>query len=216
MSLTLLIGNKTYSSWSMRPWLLLKEFAIPFEETVAPLYRPESKATLLAHSPAGKAPSLRHGEIVVWDSLAIIEYLAETFPDRAIWPKNGAARALARSLSAEMHSGFVALRKECPMNFRRAPKAIEPSEKVAADAARIDAAWRDARARYGADGAFLFGAFTAADAMFAPVVCRFAIYGLEVSPEARAYMSAIRTLPSWEEWERAARAETWVIDQFET
>lgn len=215
MTLTLIVGNKTYSSWSMRPWLVLKEFAIPFEETVVPLYRPESKPELLAHSPAGKAPSLRHGEILVWDSLAIIEYIAETFPDHAIWPKDRAARALARSLSAEMHSGFVALRKECPMNFRRAPKAIEPSEKVAPDVARIDAAWQDARARYGKDGPFLFGAFSAADAMFAPVVCRFAIYGLDVSPESRAYMSAIQALPSWKEWENDARAESWVIEQFE-
>lgn len=216
MALTLVIGNKTYSSWSMRPWMVLKEFGIPFGETLVPLYRPDSKSELLAHSPAGKAPSLRHGDLVVWDSLAIIEYLAETFADHAIWPKDAAARAVARALSAEMHSGFVSLRKECPMNFRRSGSAIEPSEKVLVDVARIDAAWQDVRARHGKGGPFLFGAFTAADAMFAPVVNRFSIYGLHVSPEARAYMSTIEALPSWKEWADAASRENWIIDQFET
>lgn len=216
MTLTLLIGNKAYSSWSMRPWLVLKEFAIPFEERVTPLYRPESKQELLAFSPAGKVPSLRRGELVVWDSLSIIEYLAETFVDRAIWPKDPAARLLARSLSAEMHSGFLALRNECPTNFRRRPSVVRPSEAAAADVARIDSAWRDARARYGGGGPFLFGAFSAADAMFAPVVCRFSTYGLDVSPEALAYMTAIQALPSWNEWMTAAQAESWIIEKFET
>jgi glutathione S-transferase len=215
MSLKLIIGNKNYSSWSMRPWMVLTQFGIPFEESVVPLYQEESKASLLSHSPAGKAPSLEHDGFCVWDSLSIIEYVAELYPERAIWPRDRAARATARSLSCEMHSGFVTLRKECPMNFRRRPQPIEASEKLRADVERIDAAWADARSRFGDGGPFLFGEFCAADAMFAPVVNRFDVYRLEVSAEARAYMDTIRSLSSWKEWARAARAEEWVIDQFE-
>jgi glutathione S-transferase len=175
MGLSLLIGNKAYSSWSLRSWLLLRQLDIPFEEIVVPLYRPDSKEKLLAFSPGGKAPALRSGETLLWDSLSIAEFVAESFPDLAIWPRNPEARALARSLSCEMHSGFSALRSEFPTNFRRAPSPVAPpSPEAAVDIARIDAAWRDARARFGADGPFLFGAFSAADAMFAPVVCRFA------------------------------------------
>lgn len=146
MTLQLLIGNKAYSSWSLRPWLAMKQFEIPFTEILVPLYRPESKQALFAFSPAGKAPALRCDDIIVWDSLAIIEFLAERFPDRAIWPRDPAARATARSLSTEMHSGFSALRSELPTNFRRAPRRVEPGPQAAADIARIDAGWRDARA----------------------------------------------------------------------
>jgi glutathione S-transferase len=214
MPLTLIIGNKNYSSWSMRPWMVMKEFAIPFRESVVPLYREDSKATLLAHSPAGKAPSLSHEGFVVWDSLAIIEYLAELFPDRAIWPRDRQARARARSLACEMHSGFVSLRKECPMNFRRAPNIL-PSEKLLADVARIEQAWREARSFYGAGGPFLFGAFCAADAMFAPVVNRLDAYGLPASAQSQAYMDAVKALASWKEWAAAAQTESWIIEQFE-
>jgi glutathione S-transferase len=209
-----MIGNKNYSSWSMRPWMVMKEFAIPFQETVVPLYREDSKTALLAHSPAGKAPSLTHDGLVVWDSLAIIEYLAELFPDRAIWPREREARALARSLSCEMHSGFVFLRKECPMNFRRAPNIV-PSEKPLAEVARVEQAWSDARSSHGAGGPFLFGAFSAADAMFAPVVNRIEAYGLPASTQTRAYMDAIKALSSWREWAAAAQSECWIIEQFE-
>jgi glutathione S-transferase len=213
--LTLVIGNKNYSSWSMRPWMAMKEFAIPFRETVVPLYRKESKAALLSHSPAGKAPILIHDELVVWDSLAIIEYLAELFPDRAIWPRDGSARAQARSLACEMHSGFTALRTECPTNFRRAPGPIAASEGLLADVARIDRAWSAARSSYGAGGPFLFGAFSAADAMFAPVVRRLEAYELPVSSLMKSYMDAVTVLPSWNEWAASARTEDWVIEQFE-
>jgi glutathione S-transferase len=215
MSIKLTIGNKNYSSWSMRPWMVLKEFAIPFEENVVPLYRDESKAGLLSHSPAGKAPSLDHDGLLVWDSLAIIEYVAELYQDRAIWPRDPAARAQARSLSCEMHSGFVPLRKECPMNFHRRLHAVEPSDKLLADVARMDAAWVDARERFGGGGPFLFSDFCAADAMFAPVVARFELYQLPVSSVAPSYMESIGALPSWREWKAGALMEDWVIEQFE-
>ncbi|MBG0811598.1 glutathione S-transferase family protein [Methylosinus sp. H3A] len=216
MTLSLLVGNKAYSSWSLRPWLLLKQFEIPFEETVVPLYGPESKERLLAFSPAGKVPALRSDDVIVWDSLAIIEFIAERFPDLAIWPRDPAARALARSLAAEMHSGFTSMRSEFPTNFRRAPRPIAPpSREAAADIARIDAAWRDARARFGSEGPFLFGAFSAADAMFAPVVCRFTTYVLEVSSQAQDYMHAILALPSYQAWLSEGRGEPWVLEKFE-
>jgi glutathione S-transferase len=216
MSLSLLIGNKAYSSWSLRAWLLLKQFGIPFEETLVPLYGPESKEKLLAFSPAGKVPALRCDDILVWESLAIVEFVAERFPDLAIWPRDASARALARSLAAEMHSGFTALRSEFPTNFRRAPRAIDaPSPAAAADIARIDAAWRDARARFGSEGPFLFGGFSAADAMFAPVVCRFANYLLDVSPQAQDYMNAVQALPAYQEWLSGGRDEPWALEKFE-
>lgn len=216
MTLSLLIGNKAYSSWSLRPWLLLKQLDIPFEETLVPLYGPQSKEKLLAFSPAGKVPALRSDDILVWDSLAIVEFIAERHPDLAIWPRDAAARALARSLAAEMHSGFTALRSEFPTNFRRPARSIgAPSPAAAADIARIDAAWRDARARFGSQGPFLFGAFSAADAMFAPVVCRFSTYVLDVSTEAQDYMGTIEALPAYREWSQSGRAEPWVLEQFE-
>jgi glutathione S-transferase len=213
--LKLVVGNRNYSSWSMRPWMVLKAFGIPFEETFVPLYRDGSKEELLMHSPAGKAPSLEHDGVYVWDSLAIVEYIAELYPDRAIWPHDMTARATARSLSCEMHSGFVALRKECPMNFRRTPQPINASDKLLADVARIDAAWSETRGRFGRGGDFLFGDFCAADAMFAPVVNRFEAYELPASGTARAYMEAIRGLPCWLEWSRRAREEDLMIEQFE-
>jgi len=215
MPLRLIVGNMNYSTWSMRPWMVLKEFGIPFEETFIPLYRDDSKARLLAHSPAGKAPSLEHDGLCVWDSQAIIEYLADLFPDLAIWPRERAARATARSLSCEMHSGFVTMRNECPMNFRRPRRAVELGEKLLGDVTRIDAAWSEARERFGGGGAFLFGDFCAADAVFAPVVARFETYELPVSTTGRAYMEAIKALPSWREWRERALAEQLVIDQFE-
>lgn len=197
----------------MRPWLLMRSFAIPFDEVVIPLDEPQSKVEILRHSPAGKVPVLREGPLVVWDSLAIIEHLAETHPDLPIWPIDPAARALARSLSAEMHSGFAALRRHLPMNMRREgrPAALPPDAEaaVAVDCARIEAAWADARARFGAAGRFLFGAFCAADAMFAPVVNRFSAYGVPVRVESRAYMDAILALPAWRDWDAAANGEGW-------
>src|SRR5437660_4400976 len=181
MALTLVLANKADSSWSMRPWMVLKHFDIPFEDIVIPMGRPETRAEMLAHAPTGKCPSLHDRSGSVWDSLAIIEYLAETYPVFPIWPRGTEARAHARSLSAEMHSGFTAMRRECPMNIRRPRRAIKVSDEVLADVKRIDEAFIDARTRFGGAGEFLFGDFGAADAMFAPVVNRFDTYDLPVS-----------------------------------
>jgi glutathione S-transferase len=215
MALTLVLANKAYSSWSMRPWMVLKHFGIPFVDVVIPMNRPETHAEMLQHAPSGKCPSLHDGSVTVWDSLAIIEYLAETYPVFPIWPRGTGARAHARSLSAEMHSGFMALRNECPMNIRRPRRAIKVSDEVLADVARIDEAFADARARFGGAGAFLFGEFSAADAMFAPVVNRFDTYELPVSETTRAYMAAMKALPAWQEWERDALAEPWRMAHYE-
>jgi glutathione S-transferase len=215
MALTLVLANKAYSSWSMRPWMVLKRFDIPFDEIVIPMNQTETHAEMLKHAPSGKCPSLHDGTISVWDSLAIIEYLAETYPTFPIWPRGTEARAYARSLSAEMHSGFMALRRECPMNIRRPRRAIKVSEDVRADVVRIDEAFADARTRFGAAGAFLFGDFSAADAMFAPVVNRFDTYDLPVSDTTRAYMAAMKALPAWQQWERDAFAEPWRIEHYE-
>ena len=209
MTLHLYIANKAYSSWSLRPWILLTAFGIPFDETVIPMYRPETRSAMLAVSPNGKMPSLHDGDIVVPESLAIVEFVAETFPALAIWPRDRAARALARAIASEMHAGFVKLRQACPTNFRRAPKAIPIDEGVRADVDRIEAIWADARARFGQGGPFLFGAFSAADAMYAPVVNRLHAYAIPVSPASRAYMDAIMALPSWQAWVAGGEAEPW-------
>jgi glutathione S-transferase len=195
--------------------MVLKHFGIPFQDVVIPMGRPDTRAEMLRHAPTGKCPSLRDGSVSVWDSLAIIEYLAETYPVFPIWPRGTEARAYARSLSAEMHSGFPALRSECPMNIRRPRRAIKVSQEALADVARIDAAFSDARARFGGAGAFLFGEFSAADAMYAPVVNRLDTYDLQVSDTTRAYMAAVKALAAWQEWERDAFAEPWRIEHYE-
>ena len=205
----LYIANKAYSSWSLRPWILLTEFGIPFDETVIPMYRPDTRAAMLAVSPNGKMPSLHDGDIVVPESLAIVEFIAEARPDLPVWPRDRAARALARAVSSEMHAGFAALRRACPTNFRRSPKAIPLDAEVRADVDRIEAIWADARARFGQGGPFLFGAFSAADAMYAPVVNRFHAYAIEVAPASRAYMDAVMALPSWRAWVAGGEAEPW-------
>ena len=211
MALHLVIGNKNYSSWSFRPWLAMKVAGIAFEETVISLEAKDFKARVMAVSGAGKVPVLIDGEIRVWESLAILEYLAEKFPAAALWPKDDGARAHARAVAAEMHAGFVPLRRLLPMNVWRPvkPRALDDGSKT--DVARIEAIWRDCRARYGAAGPFLFGAFGAADAMYAPVVWRFHTYAVEVSDAARAYMGAMMALPAWSEWRDAARREPWVL-----
>jgi glutathione S-transferase len=214
VALTLVVGNKNYSSWSLRPWLAMRQAGIAFDEVVIPLYRAESKAALLAHSPAGKVPVLRHDGRTVWDSLAIMEYLAETFPAARIWPEDAAARALARSVSAEMHAGFAALRAGMSMNLRERLPGQGRNAAVDADIARITAIWRDCRARFGDGGPFLFGAFTAADAMYAPVATRFRTYGVDLDPTCRAYADAVLALPAFLEWQAAAQAEPWVITKF--
>jgi glutathione S-transferase len=217
MTLTLVIGNKNYSSWSMRPWLALRASNIPFEEVFIPLYtdNPADKQRILSFSRAGKVPSLVDGDITVWDSLAIIEYLAERFPQAKLWPEDRAMRAHARSISAEMHSGFVPLRSECGMNLHRPVGAIALSADAKANVARVEEIWRDCRQRYGKGGPFLFGVFTGADAMYAPVVHRFRTYAIEVGAEARAYMETMMALPALREWTEAGLAETLRIEKFE-
>jgi len=216
--LKLVIGNKNYSSWSMRPWLALRANDIAFDEVFIPLYTDDKadKDRILSFSRAGKVPALIDGDVTVWDSLSIIEYLAEKFPDAGLWPEDRARRAHARSISAEMHSGFMPLRNECGMNLHRPVGAVDLSDDARANVARIQEIWADCNRRYGKEGPFLFGAFGGADAMFAPVVHRFRTYAIEVSGDARHYFDAMISLPAFQEWTRAGLAETLVIERFET
>ncbi len=215
MSLTLVIANKAYSSWSFRPFILMRHFGVPFAEIVIPLGEETTHAEILRYSPAGKCPVLRDGALSVWDSLAIIEYLAERFPDLPIWPAVAAARATARSLAAEMHSGFAALRADLPMNMCREVKQRRPSPEASADIERIEAAWAAARQAFGGNGGFLFGDFSAADAMFAPVVNRLHVYDVPVSAATRAYMDRMMALPAYSDWQNGAAAERWRIGKYE-
>jgi glutathione S-transferase len=205
----LVTGNKTYSSWSMRPWLALKVAGVPFEEDVIWLRQPDTKAQISRHSPNGKVPVLIDGDVVVFESIAILDYVAERAP--ALWPDEVAARAHARSVSAEMHAGFAALRGRCAFNIKREPRAIALDAEVQTDIDRIVQIWLDCRTRFGAGGDFLFGRFTNADAMFAPVVGRFHSYAVAVPAMARTYMEAMMALPAWQEWRRAALAEPQAI-----
>ncbi|SHH47015.1 glutathione S-transferase family protein [Bradyrhizobium erythrophlei] len=217
MALKLVIGNKNYSSWSMRPWLALRANDIAFDEVFIPLYTGDAdKRRILDFTPSGKVPALIDGDITIWDSLAIIEYVAERFPQSRIWPEDRARRAHARSISAEMHSGFAALRNECGMNLHRLVRAVALSADARADVARVEQIWIECRERYGKFGPFLFGAFGGADAMFAPVVHRFRSFAIAVAPEAQAYMDTMMALPAFQQWTTAALAETLIIDRFET
>ena len=212
--LKLVIGNKNYSSWSLRPWTAMKVAGIAFTEERIPLYGPASKEKILAFSPAGKVPCLVDGELRVWDSLAICEYLAEKHP--GLWPREPAARAVARSISAEMHSGFQNLRTHMSMNIRKRHPGKGRTPEVVAEIGRIAGMWTECRARHGAQGPFLFGQFSIADAMYAPVVLRFRTYAVDLPPEARAYADAILALPAMQDWIAAAVAETESLPQFET
>ncbi|MDH3318554.1 MAG: glutathione S-transferase family protein [Betaproteobacteria bacterium] len=205
--LLLVVGNKNYSSWSLRPWLAMKVLGIPFREHRIALYQPESKRELLQYSPAGKVPCLVDGATSVWDSLAILEYLAERHP--GLWPADAALRARARSISAEMHSGFPNLRQHMSMNVRRRHPGKGRTPEVLAEIARIVAIWSECR------GPFLFGPFGAADAMYAPVVLRFRTYEVELRSVCRAYADAVLALPALQEWMRDAERETEVLPQFE-
>lgn len=211
--LVLVIGNKNYSSWSLRPWLAMRQLGVEFEERRVSLYVPGAKEQLLAYSPAGKVPILIDGERRIWDSLAILEYLAESHP--SLWPAAPAARALARSICAEMHSGFPALRQHMSMNVRKRYPAKGRTPESLSDVARIVAMWSDCRTRFGAGGPFLFGAFGAADAMYAPVVLRFRTYAVELPPPCRAYAEAVLALPALREWMDAAGREAESLQQFE-
>jgi glutathione S-transferase len=208
----LVIGNKNWSSWSLRPWLAMKRLRLAFDEINIRLRRPDSKAQILAHCPSGLVPTLLAGDLAIWDSLAILEYLAEQHPQAPMWPHNAAARATARSVSAEMHAGFAALRQHCSMELlARAPLASLPAE-VEADIRRIVAIWRNARTRYGGGGPFLFSEFSGADAMYAPVASRFRTYVPDLAPygddgTAQAYIATIFAMPEMDAWADGARAE---------
>ncbi|ACB95303.1 glutathione S-transferase family protein [Beijerinckia indica] len=215
MSLTLVIANKAYSSWSFRPWIVMRHFEIAFKEITIPMAQETTRTDMLRYAPTGKCPSLHDGDITIWDSLAIIEYLAESFPEKAIWPRDKAARAQARSLSAEMHSGFVNLRSLLPMNMRRPPAKRALTPEAAADLERLESAFATAQQAFGQGGPFLMGAFSAVDAMFAPVVNRLHVYDVAVSAPTKAYMEAVMALPAWRDWETDARAESWIIDKYE-
>jgi glutathione S-transferase len=209
MALHLIIGNKNYSSWSFRPWIAMKATGIAFEETVISLEAEDFKARILALSGAGKVPVLLDGDVRVWESLAILEYLAEKLPGARLWPDNAAARAQARAVASEMHAGFVPLRRQLPMNMWRPVKVRALDAEAKANVARIDEIFNDCLTK--SSGPFLFGGFGAADAMFAPVVARFHTYAVDVSAAARGYMNAVMALPAWREWRTAALREPWVL-----
>jgi glutathione S-transferase len=211
--LTLYIGNKNYSSWSLRPWIAMEAAGIPFEEILIPFDFPAGNPRFREISPTGRVPVLHHGDLRVWESLSIIEYVAELYPEAGLWPKHPAQRAMARSVSMEMLSGFRALRSACPMNIRRAKAKIALPDGVMDDVARIETIWREMRAACG--GPFLFGAFSAADAMFAPVVNRFDVYDLVTASDTLSYMAAVKGHPAWLKWEAAARAEPWIVPEDE-
>jgi glutathione S-transferase len=217
MALTLVIGNKNYSSWSLRPWIAMKVAGIAFDETIIPLYEPGSREQVLTVSPTGKVPVLvaadpHTDDLHIWETIAILDFLAEEYPDAMLWPNDRAARAHARAIAAEMHAGFTALRRHLPMNMRRAgkPRQSTPPE-VMNDVRRIDDLWSDCRRRFGAGGPFLCGAFGAVDAMYAPVVSRFHSYATPVGDASRDYMAAVMALPAWSQWHAAALVEPWVM-----
>jgi len=215
MALKLIIGNKNYSSWSLRPWIAMKVAGIAFEEEVISLDAKDFKTRVTKVSGTGKVPALIDGSVQVWESLAILEYLAEKFPQAKLWPTDAKARAHARATASEMHAGFLPLRRDCPMNIWRPVKKRELTPEASANVRRIDAMWTDCRRRFGKGGPFLFGPFTAADAMYAPVVSRFRTYAIDVGPASRAYMDAVMALPAWAEWTSAAVKEAWVLPEDE-
>lgn len=204
---TLVIGNRNLSSWSMRAWLALRATGMEFDEVLVPLDRPETGAEIRRWSPTGRVPALHDGGLVVWDSLAICEYLVEKFPDAGLWPADPAARATARSVTAEMHSGFTALRSKMPMNLRASRPRAERDPAVDEDIRRILEIWESCRRDFGAGGELLFGQFTIADAFYAPVASRFITYGVEPEGLAGRYMEALWALPAVREWADAARSE---------
>lgn len=208
----LILGNKTYSSWSLRGWLLARLAGLDFDEEVIPLRLPDTRARILSYSPAGKVPILFDGDEPIWDSLAIAETLAERFPDKDLWPRDPAARRLARCITAEMHAGFPALRGALPMDLSKHYPGHALSAEVQADIDRIQALWQDCRRRFGNGGDFLFGAPGIADAFYAPVVTRFRTYDVKLDPIAAAFCEAITAWPLMQEWAAEAAEEPWVID----
>jgi glutathione S-transferase len=211
----LVIGNKKYSSWSLRPWIAMKHIGLTFEEVVIPMALSTTKAEMLKYSPNGLVPALIDGDLTIFETIAILEYLNDKFPEARLWPNDIAARAHARAIAAEMHAGFAALRRDCPMNMNREVKKHIVSPEAQKNVARIDALWSNSRKHFGKSGPFLFGHFTNADAMYAPVINRFHVYDLPRSNASQAYMDAMMALPSWKEWEAAGKAESWVISSSE-
>jgi glutathione S-transferase len=209
--LTLIIGNKNYSSWSLRPWLLMKQFNLQFDEIRIPLNQPDSSAKIYQYSPSGKVPVLIDNTQHIWDSLAICEYLVETFPDLNFYPQDKVARIFARSISAEMHSSFQHLRQNMPMNCRKKLSGKGMTPNVQQDIDRITSIWRECRQNFGAGGDMLFGEFTIADAMYAPVVMRFITYCVKLDTVSQNYAEAILALPAIKEWIEAARNEQEII-----
>ncbi|SDD80845.1 glutathione S-transferase family protein [Kordiimonas lacus] len=213
--LKIIVGTKTYSSWSLRGWLAVRHTGLPFEEIKLRLDTPEFYEAIKDYSPTSCVPALLDGDVRVWDSLAIIDYCARIAPEKFWWPEDKAAFANARSIVAEMHSGFMGLRGNAPMNMRGRWTGLALSDAVQKDVTRIDAIWTDARSRFGAGGHFLYGAFGAADMMYAPVVSRFETYGIEVSETARTYMNAVLNHPYIKEWKADAATETQIVHQDE-
>jgi len=211
----LALGNKLYSSWSLRAYILLKAFDIPFEEVVIGMYLPDTKERMLAFGPTGKVPVLTDGDVVVWESLAILEYIADKFPDKAIWPTDNKARAHARAAASEMHAGFMGLRSTCPMNLTALIKPKDRGSEVEADVERLETLWGEARSRFGQDGPYLYGEFSGADAMFAPVVTRLDTYQIAVSVEIRGYMDAVLGHPAFLAWKEDAFKEPWFLAHYE-
>ena len=209
----LIMGNKNYSSWSFRPWLAMAESGIDFDETVSPFDEPNHNKHFMEFSPTGRVPVLKHDGLVLWESLAIMEYLADAYPDAGLWPDDIGRRAKARVIAHEMHAGFTALRGTCHMNMRRPVSALSVNDAVKKDVDRIVEVWRDALDASG--GPFLFGGFSNADAMYAPVVNRFHVYELTGDTGARSYMNTMMSLESWRVWETAARDEPWVVEEEE-
>lgn len=213
---TLVLGNKNYSSWSARALLVMAETGAAFDEIVIPLDRPETAAAIARHSPSGLVPVLKHRDTVIWDSLAITEYLAEHLPDAGVWPEDAVARAVARSVAAEMHGGFRELRTHLPVNVRASKPGRGRPETVESDIRRVSGLWRGCRERFGDGGQFLFGRWCAADAFYAPVVSRFRTYGVDLDDVCREYAGAVVARPSVVAWFAAAEAETWAVDKYDS
>lgn len=209
----LYIGNKNYSSWSFRPWIGMRTAGIAFTERLVPFDMAAGNPAFKAFSPTGKVPVLVDDNVTIWESLAILDHVARKHPQSGLWPEDPVRRSKAMAMSAEMMSSFQALRNACPMNMRRPRQPIATSPAILADVARIQSLWSDCLSQYG--GPFLFGAFSIADAMFAPVVNRLDVYAFETDPAVTGYVASMKALPAWREWEAAGRAEPWIVDEDE-
>ena len=213
---TLILGNKAYSSWSLRGWLALTAVGCDFSEVVIPLRQSDTRTRILDHSPTGKVPALVLADLVISESLAICEWAAETFPEAGLWPTDPKARAMARSAASEMHAGFAALRKAVPMTVLGKHPGFTPDAEVAADIRRISELWQASRERFGSDGPWLFGSYSVADIMFAPVAIRFATAGVELDPVSAAWRDTMLNRPDMQRWIREGRAEVWRLPEIDT